>query len=381
MQVARALGCLQIDPISVVARSQFLVVWSRLGAFDPAQLDRLVFGERRLFEYWAHCASLVLTEDYPIHSVMMRRYPLGETDWAQHVRAWIGQNMALRRRILAELRRGGPRPSRYFEEMGIPSVHWVSNGWTSGRNISRMLDYLWMQGRIMVAGRAGLQKLWDLSERVLPEWTPRERLSEREATRRAVQKSLRALGVARPRHIALHFTRGRYPNLPAILDELEAGGVIERVAICDENADWGEGWYIHAEDAPQLERLANGDWQPRTTLLSPFDNLIADRARTRLLFDFDYGIEIYTPKHKRRYGYYVLPILHGDRLIGRLDPALDRKAGRLNIHAVHLEPGAPREQEAARAVAAAVEDLAAFVGAKEIAYSRRVPAAWKSVLK
>jgi uncharacterized protein len=381
LQVVRDLGCLQLDPISIVARSHQLVLWSRVGEYDLADLDRLLWQERALFEYWAHAASIVLTEDYPIHNLRMRGYPRGDTQWAQHVREWIGNNQPLRRRILSELRRNGPLPSRAFAEMGVPSVNWVSTGWTNERNISRMLDFLWMQGKIMVAGRAGLQKLWDLTERVLPEWAPREKLSEREVVRRAAQKSLRALGVARPRDIEQHYIRGRYPNLHQALAELTAQGVIERVQIAEASRAWPGEWYIHAQDVPQLERLADGEWQPRTTLLSPFDNLILDRARTQQLFAFKYGIEIYTPKAKRQYGYYVLPILHGDRLIGRVDPALDRQNARLSLHAVHLEPDAPQTQATARAVRGAIQELAAFLGAREIVYAARVPEAWKRVLR
>src|SRR5437868_2678298 len=193
-----------------------------------------------------------------------------------------------------------------------------------------MLDFLWTQGKLMVAGRVGGQRLWDLAERCLPEWAPREELDRHEAVRRAAQKSLRALGVARPREIAQHYTRGRYPGLQKALDELESEGRIEQVQIVDEDqAIWPGPWYVHAEDLPLLERLAAGEWHPRTTLLSPFDNLICDRARTEKLFDFEFRIEIYVPAAQRQYGYFVMPILHGDRLIGRVDPRFDRAHRRL----------------------------------------------------
>ncbi len=381
MQVVRDLGCLQLDPISTVARSHKLVVFSRVGPYDVAHLDRLLYQDRKLFEYWAHAASIVLTEDYPIHNLLMRGYPKNDTQWHRRVREWIEKNRAVRRVILSELRRKGPLPSRYFEEKGIPTVNWVSTGWTNERNISRMIDFLWIQGKIMVAGRAGLQKLWDISDRVLPEWTPREKLSEHEVVYRAAQKSLRALGVARARDIEQHFIRGRYPHLAEILQELVAQGVIERVQIQDDERALPGTWYIHSEDVALLERLSRGEWQPRTTLLSPFDNLILERKRTDLLFNFKYTIEIYTPKHKRQYGYYVLPILHGDRLIGRIDPSLDRANGRLNINAVHAEADAPMTRQTARAIKDSIKDLGAFLGAKEIVYTERVPEGWKQVLR
>lgn len=368
MEVVRELGCLQLDPISAVARSHLLVLWSRLGNYDPTELDKLLWQERRLFEYWAHAASIVLTEDYPIHRTWMRRYPSGDSKFAEGVRAWVEQNAPLRRALLSDLRRRGPLPSRCFEEMGVPSQEWVSTGWAGVRNISRMLDFLWMQGKIMVAGRAGLQKLWDLAERCLPEWTPRERLSEREMVRRAAQKSLRALGVGTARHIERHYIRLRYPDLPRVLAEIEAEHTIQRVQIVEDGQVWKGDWYVHSEDLSLLDSLEKGDWEPRTTLLSPFDNLICDRARTRQLFGFKFGLEIYVPKAKRQYGYYVMSILQGDRLIGRIDPAMDRERGRLTINAVHYEPDQPKTKESAQSVAHAIEELGLFLGAKEVVY-------------
>jgi len=309
----------------------------------------------------------------------MRNYASDDSPWARRVRDWIKANDALRRAILARIRRDGPLPARELAEDGVAPKAWVSTGWTSGRNVSRMLDFLWMQGKIMVAGREGLQKTWDLTERCLPTWTPRERLNEHAIVRRAAERSLRALGVATARQISQHFIRGRYPNLARVLADLEAEGRIERVQIVDGAAVLPGEWYVHAEDVPRLNRLAR-DWQPRTTLLSPFDNLICDRTRTKLLFDFDYTMEIYVPAARRKYGYYVLPILHGDRLIGRIDPTMKRDQARLTINAIYAEPDAPKTKQTARAIADAIEDLAAFLGAKNIVYSRRVPAAWKRAL-
>jgi hypothetical protein len=378
LEVVRDLGCLQLDPIGVVARSHQLVLFSRAGPYDLSHLDQLLWQERSLFEYWAHCASIVLTEDYPLYSPMMRAYPSGDSVYRQRAREWIAKNQELRRYILNRLRREGPLLSRDLEEDGLYPKAWVSTGWTSGRNISRMLDFLWIGGKIMVAGREGIQKRWDLTEHVLPEWTPRERLPEREVVRRAAQRSLRALGVATPRQIQYHFTRGRYPNLNRVLVELEAEGKIKRVEIRDSGQVWPGEWYIHADDEPLITEYAIRNTEPRTTLLSPFDNLICDRTRTRQLFNFDYTMEIYVPKHKRKYGYYVLPILHGDRFIGRVDPEMDREHERLIVNAVYAEPGAPATRAAGGAVAGAIEDLAAFLGAREIRYNRRrVPAAWK----
>jgi uncharacterized protein YcaQ len=381
LAVVRDLGCLQLDPISAVARSHQLVVWSRVGNYALSKLDQLLWEDRSLFEYWAHMASIVLTEDYPIHALFMRTYARDEDtgEVSQRYQHWLTANQRLKRHILQEIRRRGPLPARVFENKTEEGSGWYSSGWTSGRDASQMLDYLWITGKIMVAGRSGTlrEKLWDLSERCLPDWTPREKPAEKEVVRRAAQKSLRALGVATPQQINQHFTRKRYPHLKETLQALQAEGVIEKIHVADDKAEW----FIHAGDVPLLDRVEQDEFAfERTTLLSPFDNLICDRARTTKLFDFDFRIEIYTPQHKRQYGYYVLPILHGDRLIGRIDPKLDREHGRLHIHAVHAEKHAPLNRQTARAIRAALEDLATFLGASEIHYTHLVPAGWQREL-
>lgn len=370
LDVIRAIGCLQLDPINVVARSHLLVLWSRLGAYDPALLDTLLWQERRLFEYWAHAASMVLTEDYQLFQLRMQVYATGEDAWQQKVRQWIEQNGALRDHILVALQERGPLRGRDFTD--LTAVPWESSGWTSGRNVSKMLDFLLAQGHICVVGRKGIDKLWGLSAQVLPAWTLREPLATYEVVSRASQRALRALGVATARDITDYFTRGYYPGLDEVLSDLEANGQIERVRLCDEGAELPGTWFIHRENFPILDALEAGQWQPRTTLLSPFDNLICNRRRTAQLFDFAYQSEIYLPKAKRRYGYYVLPILHGDQLIGRIDPAMDRAHAQLTIHAVHIEPHVTMTAEIAHAVTGAVEELACFLGATKICYPEQM---------
>ena len=371
MSVVTDLGSLQIDPISVVARSHLLVLWSRLGRYDPADVQALLWRERRLFEYWTHAAAIVCTQDYPIHSLLMRRHPRH-----QQLQVWLAANQTLRRSILRQLRANGPLPTRAIEDRA--EVAWQSSGWTGGRNVDRMLDLLWTQGRIMVAGRQGQQRVWDLAERVLPDWAPTRRPPEREVVRLAAQRSLRALGVATARDIDRHFTAYRYPGLDGVLAALERAGQIERVRVAADGGEHPGPWYVHADDLPLLERLEAGDWRPRTTLLSPFDNLLINRERTERLFGFHYRMEVYVPKAARRYGYYVLPILHGDRLVGRVDPAMDRSSGRLVVHALHAEPDAP--EAAGPAVAAALQDLASFLGADGIDLRQKAPQVWRSAV-
>jgi uncharacterized protein len=374
MGVATDLASLQLDPISVVARSHQLVLWSRLGRYDLADLDALLWRDRRLFEYWSTAAAIVCTEDYPIHSLLMRRYPSDRSAASRRLRAWLADNQALRRSILRQLRVSGPLPSRALEDRA--ETAWQSSGWTAGRNVERMLDVLWTQGRIMVAGRQGQQRVWDLAERCLPPWAPTRRPPEREVVRRSAQRALRALGVATARDIDRSFTAGRYPGLTSVLAGLQRSGQIEQVRLAANGGDPPGPWYVHTEDLPLLDRLQSGDWQPRTTLLSPFDNLLIDRERTERLFGFHFRMEIYVPKAARRYGYYVLPVLHGDQLVGRVDPALDRATGRLVVHAIHPEPDA--SASAGPAVATALQELATFLGAAGVDLRQPPPPVWRT---
>lgn len=378
MDVTRDLGYIQIDPMRVVERSHLLVLWSRLGPYDLAHLDKLLWNERQLFEDWAQATSIVLTEDYPIFKALKRTFATGNQPWAQRVRNWIEKNKSFRNYILAQLRNKGPMLSEDFEDKSVED--WRSTGWTAGRNVDMMLLFLWAQGEIMVARRVKGRKLWDLTEHHLPDWTPRELLSDREVFFRVAQKSLRALGVARATHIKQHYIRRCCKDIDDVLAELEAEGSIFCVDIREGKRVWRGPWFVHAADLPLLDRLAAGEWEPRTTLLSPFDNLICDRKRTEQLFNFHFRFEVYLPKAKRKYGCYVIPVLHGDRFIGRIDPVMDRKQKRLTINAVYAQPDVSVTTETGQAVASVIRELGSFLGAEEIVYSQQVPSGWKSVL-
>ena len=268
MDVMGDLGYVQLDPMRVVAQSHLLVLWSRLGQYDPAHLDMLLWKERRLFQDWAQATSIVLTEDYPIFSALKRSFATGDKPWARRIRSWAEKNKKLRRYILTQLRRKGPLSSDSFEDKSVED--WRSTGWTAGRNVDMMLTILWAKGKIMIAGREGGRKIWDLTECYLPDWVPRRRLSDREVSRCAAQKSLRALGVGRAAHIKQHYIRRCYSDLDAVLAELEVKGRIRRVEIREGKRTWRGPWYIHVDDMTLLDRLVAGEWGPCTTLLSPF---------------------------------------------------------------------------------------------------------------
>ena len=349
-QVLRGLRVLQLDPVNVVARSHLLVLWSRLGGFDRDDLDSLLWRERWLFEYWAHAASIVLTEDYPIHRVMMRAYRTIEN---QRMRDWLAANEDFRRYVLDRLRAAGPLPGDALEDRA--AVSWTSTGWTNGRNVDRMLDVLWKQGIVTVAGRDGLRRLWELARFPATGDLPPE-----QTVTLAAGHALRALGVARARDVERHFTIGRYPGL-----DLERAGWARPVRV----EGGSERWWVHRDALGLLDE----DWRPRTTLLSPFDNLICDRDRTERLWGFAYRNEMYVPKQKRRFGCYVMPVLAGERLIGRVAPRTDRRRGELVIEGVFAEEGSAGSM-ADPSVAAAIGSLASFAGAGSVRYAGPGPA-------
>lgn len=370
LETIRRITCLQIDPINVVARTQLLVLFSRLGQYDPADLQALLWTDRALFEYWAHAASIVLADDYPVFQYHMLNRKRSNAAWARRFHEWLDANEAFREYVLDQLKSRGPLFAEEIEDRA--QVKWPYRGWGHGNHTIMMLEDLWVNGQATVTGRDGaqygLRKQWGLMEHQLPDCHNHEPLSAHEAVRRAVERALPALGAGRLRDIRYYFTRDKYPRLALVLAELEAEGRIERVSVRGDDGEWPGPWYVHRDTFPLLERLRGGEWRPQTVLLSPFDNLIADRDRTELLFDFFYRVEIYVPAAKRQYGYYTMPVLHGDRLIGRVDPKMDRKTDRLIINTVHWESSVAPDSETRRAVEEAIESLATFLGAEAVDY-------------
>jgi len=347
--VVEWLGSLQMDPTSAVARSERLVLWSRLGNYDLAELERLRWETRDLFDYWAH---IVPASDYATHRETMRRYPRGAYARSNYIHEWLAANAGFRRYVLRELRRRGPLRSRDLEDRA--DLPWKTGGWNDGKSLGIMLETLWDGGKIGIARRDGNERLWDVAERVFP--TDQPRLAAGEIASALLDKQLRSLGVAQPKELGRAFdgwVPGRERALQALIRERRFVPVRIDGLIGD--------WLAHAD---LLER---GAGEPRSTLLSPFDKLVYYRDRTEQLFGFRFRLEIYVPKAKREYGYFVLPFLHGHELVGRIDPLFDRKTRVLTINAVHWEPGAP--EDARPALKNAVGELAEWLGAADVAYA------------
>jgi uncharacterized protein YcaQ len=343
----RALGCLQLDPTAIVARNHLLVLFSRLGPFDPRLVDTLLWEQRRLFEYWAHQASIVPTGDRALHLAVPPRWgERGQTE------AWMTLRAGAVAVVLDRLASAGVVRAADFDQ----HAEKYESGWGERSEISDTLALLWLRGVIVPAGRDGRGRRWADADTwfgapagVLPD-AP-------DAVRSAAIRSLRALGIATKQQVRKHFLRNRYPGLDVIWTALEADEAIVPVDLGIRGP-----WYIHASDIDRLERIEAGDFEPRSTLLSPFDNLICDRARTQALWDFDFRLEIYVPRSKR-WGYFVMPLLHGDRLVARFDLAVNRAARRLDVIGERWEPGYQRRRRPVRAARRALDELSTFVGA------------------
>jgi uncharacterized protein YcaQ len=278
LDTVRRLGFLQIDPIATVATPQELVLWSRLGAFDRRELDRLLWAERRLFEWNALIWPI---ESLPMVRAWMRAYRRANTTARQRWwRQFLEQNQGFRRYVLRELERRGPLLSRDLEDRSVERRQ--RHRWHGTRHVGRMLEILQLRGEIGIVGRSGGQRLWDVADR----WQPPDDspLTRRQADRLFAEQRFQALGVR----------------------------LVKRE------------WQAHPD-------IADGPVDDSVTVLSPFDQLIHDRSRAEALFGFRYRLEMYVPPAKREYGYYVLPVLRGDRIVGRIEPRFDRRTGDMRV--------------------------------------------------
>ena len=352
----RRMGALQIDTINIVARSPYLVLWSRLGDYEPRWLDELL-AEGSLFEYWSHAACVLPIEEYGWY----RRRMLDRRERAE---AWLGEHREVAGRVLQRVHERGPVRSAEFERVdGRAGVWW---DWKPEKIA---LEYLFNMGTLMVARRENFQRLYDLRERVLPGWDDDHVPSHAESRRALTLQAVRALGVTSARWVHDYF-RDSKRGIAALLEELARDGSLMRVTV--------EGWeasaYVHPDHLDLATLAARDALRPTlTTLLSPFDPLVWDRARALELWGFEYRIETYTPAARRRYGYFSLPILHRGALVGRLDPKAHRKEGVFEVRSLHLEPGVRATGDLIAALAETLRACAVWHGTPEVRVQRSDP--------
>lgn len=328
LTVVDRLTFLQLDPTAVVAPSADLVAWSRMGnAYDPVRLQRALQQDRTAWEYRGQdykteppLAMVRPMANLGLYLADMVAWPFGRAGPTK----WLAANEGFRRRVLDQLAASGPLASRDIPDSA--EVPWASSGWTHDRNVTQMLEFLASHGEVAVAGRRGGQRLWDLAERIYPGGMPVVPADEARMIRD--EKRLRSLGVARPKIVG------------------DAGTAAEIEGTTGP-------WRVDPDATAK-------DFEGRTALLSPFDRLIHDRVRAVELFDFQYTLEMYKPKEKRRWGYFALPVLHNDQLIGKVDTAADRTTSRLLVHAVHYDIPPTRVMTAT--VNAELDALAQWLG-------------------
>lgn len=349
----RQMQALQIDTIHVVARSPYLVLWSRLGAYEPRWLTNLL-AERAIFEYWSHEACFLPIEDYPVYRSLMLA---GKTRSNAYARRWLHENQMIAATLIDHIRANGPVRSADFAR-----TDGETSGWWNWKIEKMALEMLFIVGELMIDRRENFQRVYDLRERVLPEWddtrTPDVAAAQRTLTLAAAQ----ALGAAPARWLADYFRTSK-AETARIAAALAAEGALVTARV----EGWRDPVYIYPHNLPLAQAAAEGALRSTvTTLLSPFDPVVWDRRRALELFGFDYRIECYTPAPKRRYGYFTLPILHRGALVGRLDPKAHRNDGIFEVKALYLEPGVEPDDELAIGLAAALRSCAAWHGTPEV---------------
>ncbi len=374
-ETVEALGCVQIDTLAMAARAQYLALWARLGTYDVAEFDALLNDDddRRLFEYWAHAASLIPLAYYRYYRPVMEARSIDSNYWQKQLR-----KKAIREavdEVLVVIEAEGGKRSAEFKAAGRKR-----GSWWDWKPAKMALEYHFNRGDLMVRRREKFQRVYDLRDRVLPGWVDREAATPEEAHRWRVEMAVKHAGVGTDDHIAA-FAYNYVTKIRPVLAELEDSGVMMQVH--GEHADGtvGEGWYVHRDNLPLLDRAAEGGVEMgRTTFLCPFDSLTWSRERVRLLFGFRFVLEMYRKQEDREFGYYSMPILNRDRLVGRFDPKLDRKTGTLYLRSLWLEPTAAPGERLIADVAVAMRDFMRFHAADTLVIERSHPPVFGELL-
>jgi len=367
----RRIGLLQLDTVNVIARSHYLVMLSRVGLYDRAELDALLYPDRKLFEQWAHAACLIPTEDYDYFAPLILARRDRPHRWYGNMEVLGEDPQAIIDGVLAEIKKRGALASKDFHDPRDGRGTWWD--WKPAKHA---LNVLYDRGYLMVDRRVNFQIYYDLAERVLPVSAGPSAKTVDDFPAWAVERSAGYLGVATARQVSDYY-RLNIAETNAGLEAAQNEGKVVSVAV----EGWQDPAYVLLEDVALLEEIDRGQHQPQlTTFLSPFDNLTWNRDRLADLFNFDYRIELYTPKAKRKYGYYVLPILHNGRFVGRLDPKAERKTKTFIVHAIYLEPGVEMTDELVVGIVDALHEFRAFHNCETVTIGRSDPEGLKAAL-
>lgn len=360
VNLVKRLGYVQIDTLNVVNRSHYVTLWARLGNYSIDDFHKLLYkaNQRRLYEGWGHAASIISLEDY--------RYHRWRTNHSAH--EWLNksENRELAAQTLQRIRaEGGLRVSNF-------EYHGAQRGaWYDWKPPKMALETLFAHGELMVSDRVNFQRVYDLTERVLPEWVDTTPIAPDEGRRFCLEQAAMALGVFEPHHLAWYAHMFSTPARP-IIKALVAEGVLTKIQ--GETINGVKTWLVHRENLPLLQRAADGELKTeRTTFLAPFDSLFWAGERDQKLWGFNQLLECYKKPEDRVFGYFCFPILHKDRLVGRFDPRLDRKSGTLHLNALYLDNGIQPDDELVAGIAAAMRDFLSWHNAKELHIQKSNP--------
>ncbi|WP_368543395.1 winged helix-turn-helix domain-containing protein [Enterobacter soli] len=357
LSTVQRMSLLQIDTINIVARSPYLVLFSRLGEYQPQWLDNAL-SQGELMEYWAHEACFLPRSDFSL--VRHRMLSPDKMGW-KYRQEWMQEHAAEIEQLIAHIQENGPVRSADFEH---PKKG--SSGWWEWKPHKRHLEGLFTSGKVMVVERRNFQRVYDLTHRVMPHWDDeRDLLTQEAAEAMMLENSARSLGIFRPQWLADYY-RLRQPALKPLLERWQHA----RRAIPVEVDTLGEMW-LHADLLPLLPQAQDGKLQAtHSAVLSPFDPVVWDRKRAEQLFNFSYRLECYTPAPKRQYGYFVLPLLHKGQLVGRMDAKMHRKTGILDVIALYLEEGTKVTASLEKGLTSAITDFARWQGANCVTLGR-----------
>jgi uncharacterized protein YcaQ len=369
-----ALGYVQIDTLNVVNRAHYVTLWARLGSYELEAFDQLIYaaGRRRLYEGWGHAASIIPLEHYRYHR--WRRDPV--FSYNPSFQEWLKKdgNRELAEQTLARIRLEGGRRVGDFKYDGPERGVWYD--WKPPK---MALEALFTWGEVMVAERVKFQRVYDVKERVLPEWVDTTPVPAEDARRFCLEQAAKALGVFELRHLTLYAYMRSTP-MRAVLKALVKDGTL--VEIEGESMKGVKKWLVHRDNLALLQCAADGEINARrTTFLAPFDSLFWAQNRDEVLWGFKQLLECYKPAEERVYGYFSLPVLHKERLVGRFDPKLERKSGVMQLKALYLEPGIDPDEELLAGVATALRDFVSWHGAKGLEIEKSDPAVFGEKLK
>jgi len=363
LQTVKDLGCVQIDSLHVVQRSHYLILWSRLGAYDPTDFDHLVYSskDRYLFEGWQHAASIIPFEDYRYQTPRMRYLRQNPAKMSEE---WLSEqaNEELLQLVYERIRDEGALRAKDFEYNGPKRGSWWD--WKPAKNA---LEHLYAWGDLMITDRVNFQRAYDLRQRVLPDWVETSEPTPEERDRYWLEQGVRALGICQTLQAADYSYRKRNAVRGYIADMVDEGIFLQvNVRIYDGSI---KPHIVHHQDRHLLEKAADGDLQfLRTTFLSPFDNLFWARGRDAQIWNFRNLLEAYKPAPTRIWGYFNMPILYKDRLVGKIDPKVDRKNSRLILKSIYLEEGIEPEEELISELAQAFRSFMIFHQAEDLVF-------------